>query len=517
MNFHPTSRPLGLSYRPSRLGRSWVLLACWGSLNALAGCSTPEPAQESWTVLLEPDPQSPADPGSEASAAAAGNPNHPNDPGGPWVLSKLLAQATAQAPSLELVRAQVARANAAVALAESAFGLRIDMGLDITTTNNPASAFVGELNANELDLAAGLDDTPWTPHSMAYLRAGTVLWDGGQREARLDAAEAARAALADLLGFGSLQVEGHVVELYFATQQARALAQSTLESRTATEAALEVAQSKAEAGTAMNSDVLSLEARIQELVEAELVANSARELAEGSLETLLDLPAGVLDSEDWSGGFGYHSAGSLQRWPQQADLEDVEALQLRAEESRPDVVAARTALHASELNLTAAQYGGSPVLSVYGQSWLDGGTPLGELDRGSAILGASLAWNLADGGAVEAGVTGARAEVRIARARLDQLLQMVELQIQNGARNLLLARARMESSAKIEASAEAAFVELSAGFESGSTTFERWLGAEAVAAQAKAHSRVAQVQAELARARLLLMLGSSLQHPSSPR
>ena len=193
------------------------------------------------------------------------------------------------------------------------------------------------------------------------------------------------------------------------------------------------------------------------------------------------------------------------------DVSDMDALTDLAISSRPEIEALKSRFHACELMLVAQAKAGGPRISAFASGWLDGGTPLGEIDRGSVLFGASFDVNLADGGMRSARVSAARANMRAARAELDAAMEVAKIEVQGGVRAIELSVARSSSAAKALESANRALEELNAGYSAGTVTLERWLGAEAESGDARARQIRAAVGERSARARMELILGRSLR------
>lgn len=438
-----------------------------------------------------------------ATQPVAGTP-HMADLPGRRGLAGLLLEAIRQAPSSEVSRAAIDRAEAGLAMARAASGVRLDLGLGVTYTSNPALAFMGELNAHELDLAGGLDDTDWTAHSQAGLHAGYLMWDGGSRQASEAAAQHGVESSHHAGRARALGVEGRVLGLYMGMRESLALEQAAMKRIKAVKKAEESAQARVDAGSGLASSVDSLRAQRAALEEGLLVIRSGREEARDALGVLV------------GAGPGAHLDIDLTGSPLTIDTDrNASDLVAQALGARPDLAALRAGVEAAREGLAAAERASGPTLSAVGDAWLDGGTPLLAADRGSANVGAVLNWNLADGGLRESREQSARAELRAARAALDEAVESVELAVLGSQRRLRLAEKRLESARSAEASAKAALDDLAAGFDAGTVTLERWLGAEAAAGEAEARAASAQNQIELARAELQLTLGISLLSTTS--
>lgn len=476
----------------------------------VTGCSAPGMEHDSTTwSSWTPQPEAAAPKGHGAHADGASG----ELLAGSWTLSALLERVRLVTPSAESMAAATDRAEAALALARSAFGLQLDFDLTATYSDNPALAFMGELNAGELDLAGGLGDTGWTPHGQAGLHAGTLLWDGGRRRAQeaaaLEGVEASRAAsLARALGS-----EAQVVNLYLGLRESRALEAAAEGRLAAVDGALEAAQARLDAGSGLASERDSLEARRAVLEEALLIVRSNQE--EGRAALLILLGAGNEATQrahfqvDLDAPLGSWSHAGVEL-PALSELTDL------AHRTRPDLAALSSAVAARRESLTASERSSGPTVSAFADAWLDGSTPLAALDRGSANVGAQLNWSLIDGGLRDAHEAVARAELRAARALLAEAVEAVELEVLRARRGVELAILRGATARRGEASAQRALEELGAGFEAGQVSLERWLGAESDAGEARARVVQAQVREELARAHLTLSLGRSLVEHDSP-
>ena len=345
----------------------------------------------------------------------------------------------------------------------------------------------------------------WTPHGQAGLHAGALLWDGGRRRALeaaaalgVDASRAAAEARA-------LATEGSVTRLFLGLSEGRALEVAALGRLSAVDGAIEAARARLEAGSGLASEVESLEARRAALDEALLVVCSkqAEQLASlgilagaGALEVDLDAPLG-----DWD-----QDGAALLTLPELFD---------QARATRPDLVALSAAVDARRESLFASELASGPTLVAFADAWLDGGTPLGAVDRGSASVGAQLNWSLLDGGLRASHEAGARADLRASRAALAEATQALELELGSARRAVELADLRTVTASRGAASARRALTELDAGYEAGQVSLERWLGAESDAGEAETRVQAARVRATLARANLTLTLGQSLLAPTT--
>ena len=461
----------------------------------LSGCKALEepvrfaPAPSDWTAL------------ATAPSPAIADANHT----GAWSLAELINRSVQVSPSLSLALARIAEADAMVELARSAYGVRVDLNFTVSATDNPVLAFVGELNAKEFDFST-IGDERLTPHAMAGLSTSALLWDGGHREAFELATLAGRASRIVGTEVAAMAVEVRVHNLFIAILESRASVQSASHRLASLDAALNAIQARIEGGTGLQSEKYSLEARRESVLEELLTARSTEVCALEVLAIFLDLNGDASGSPEALEivDNGAAEFGSL-------DVSDMDALTDLAISSRPEIEALKSRFHACELMLVAQAKAGGPRISAFASGWLDGGTPLGEIDRGSVLFGASFDVNLADGGMRSARVSAARANMRAARAELDAAMEVAKIEVQGGVRAIELSVARSSSAAKALESANRALEELNAGYSAGTVTLERWLGAEAESGDARARQIRAAVGERSARARMELILGRSLR------
>ena len=435
----------------------------------------------------------------------------PADLGGTWTFGRCTERLLEVSPAMSLAAAAVEEARAALRLAGSASAPQLDFGLIGTNTDNPALAFMGELNAHELSLAGGLDDTDPTTHVSAGLHASLLLWDGGRQAAVEGAAEAGVAAASWSSEARALALVTHFSELWWSLVEAEQLVEGLEALGPSLVAAEEAAKNRLLAGTGLRSDLLSIQAREFGRQQSLLQARASEAAVRRSIDALLDIPAGT-DHDFLADDF---VPGLAVGEPPTRRLAEFLA---EAREQRPDLRALALLVEAAESELEAAERSSGPTVTAFADTWRDGGTPAWELDRGSYNLGAALNWNLADGGTREAREGQARARLRAGRARLAAAIDVVELELIAAATALEHALARTLTAKARHEAAAAALEELAAGYEGGSVTLERWLGAEAELHAAQTDRSLAGVAMWRSEYRLFLAIGSRFdQLDAGPR
>lgn len=491
-----TSRPLGqpLVAQPflGSTGRSTLAFA----LLMFGGCASPGSS-----TRATPEPVRPAPATTRPVAHAKPVAPVQLDLGGTWDFERSRKRLVEVSPAMSAAAAAVDQARSGLALVRSATAPQLGFDLIGTNTNNPAQAFMGELNAHELSLAGGLGDTDPTTHVSAGLHASMLLWDGGRLGAMEVAAEAGVAAAGSAAEARAHALTMELNELWWGLFVTRELAEGVEARGDALAAALESAQARVDAGTGLRSDVLSLEA--SELArQAELIqARSTEASIQRSLDALLGIPPEAAHEFVELGEYTSKLGGAEQLADQLPELlADARSL-------RPDLRALQQQVLAREAELTAAERGSSPTLSAFADTWLDGGTPAYELDRGSYTVGAALNWNLYDGGTREARSGQARAGLRAARAQLATAVDAVELQLISAIANLEQVTATGRTAKLRRKAADGAYQEVDAGFSGGNVSLERWLGAEADAHAARIAESVENTRSWQARRRLELAIG----------
>ena len=328
-------------------------------------------------------------------------------------------------------------------------------------------------------------DPPGFDRTLVQGRLGVLytVFDGGERTARVRAADAlTEAAEAGLEGTEDEVLEA-VAERYLGVLSARALLQAAERQLAALEEEHARAERRFEAGSAAEIEVVRVRASRQDARAQTTTAEAQVALAERTLARIMGMPPGSLEtvvlSEPSPAPTASDSAGAGEN---------------------PGVLRAEHAVRAAEARMDEAQAGRLPRLAA-GAGLLDFGTATGR-----HVLewqaGVELSWPLFTGGSRAAAVQRARAELAAARSELDLVELEVGVAVDAAQAAVVEANARAEALALAVAEWEEVARIEALSLEEGAGEQRDFLRAQAGLFRARAGHARARHDAVLAHVRL---------------
>lgn len=432
-------------------------------------------------------------------AAAAGVPAIAGAAGAsaPLTLEEAVALALAQNPDARAAVERIGTAEARLGEARAAFYPRVDARIGFERTDNPAQAFAMILNQRRFSFDLNFNDPGPTQNVRPEIFGALSVFRGGQDYFRQQAASlGVEAAKLERLAVRNVLTDAVVGAFYalVAAPQQRETAHASVEAVTS---ALTQARTRQAAGTALKSDVLSLEVRLAEARETELRAANAVELARAGLRTLLALPADE--------GLTVAPEGEPPGLALPASLPEARE---RAVAARPELAAAtrQVAMREREVSAERAEY--LPRIDVVGGYANDSSNFQLTHENDSWAVGASAQINVFSGFRTRERVRAA--ERQLAEAR--ELERRLRLEVEREAETAYLidaeARQRVEVSAAAVASAEDALRLVNEQYAAGTVTVTRYLEAEAARSAARSRAIAARYDARRAAAALLKAVGA---------
>jgi outer membrane protein len=210
-----------------------------------------------------------------------------------FTLKQVVDHALANNPDLQIAIERIGHAEAQLGIALSAFYPQITARASYEHSNNPAQVFSmilsqRDFNANSIQ---DINNPGYRQNFRPEIVGKLSLFRGGQdyhhskaAELGIDAAEFERSSVHNAL------IEAVTISYYtyLAALEAQKVAQDSIVAITS-----ELNQTKLryEAGTALKSDVLSLEVKLAETQDAEIRAANSIELSKTSIANLLGLPS----------------------------------------------------------------------------------------------------------------------------------------------------------------------------------------------------------------------------------
>lgn len=391
-------------------------------------------------------------------------------PEGPLTLEEAVDIALCRSPATRASWAGVRAAAEREVQVEAAYGPKLDASLGGDSNWRRASGS-GLPTFSDSGVSA-----------TAALSLNWLLWDFGGREARISAAQAARAAA--FAGFAD-RAQSVVLETAVAYNNSVAAAEALEAARASlafARTSLEAASARERAGVAIKSDRLQADASY---ARAEL----AVQRAEGALRTQTGQLATALS---WPPTTPLLLAGAPA--PRTADALRRSAAELIAEADRlrPDLRLREANVAQAQAALALAEASRRPSLGLGAGPALNAGTS-GQ-DVVSASAGLTLAIPLGDSGGRRSAIREARATTEQALANLEDSRQQAALNVWSLYQTLSVDAANLETSRRLLASAAEAANLAQGRYRSGLATITELLDAQSSLASAREQS----VSAELA-------------------
>lgn len=210
-----------------------------------------------------------------------------------FTLKQAVDHALANNPDLQIAIERISHAEAQLGIALSAFYPQVTARVGYENSNNPAQVFSmilaqRDFNANSIQ---DINNPGYRQNFRPEIVGKLSLFRGGQdyhtskaAELGIDAAEFERSAVHNAL----IEAVTTSYYAYLAALEAQKVAQDSISAITSE---LNQTKLKYEAGTALKSDVLSLEVKLAEVQDAEIRATNGIEISKTSIANLLGLPS----------------------------------------------------------------------------------------------------------------------------------------------------------------------------------------------------------------------------------
>jgi len=404
-------------------------------------------------------------------------------------LQELIAVALRQSPDLAAARYRLAQAEAALARARAEFFPILQLNENYGVTDNPVRAFMFKLNQGTFTAAdlANVTNPATIDNFHTQLLVQQTLYTGGRLSATYAAAQHGSVAAAHALQAVRNALIYRVAEAYYRLLQARNLVQVQQQSLRQVQEHLRIVEARFRAGTAVESDVLTVRVRLAETREALIAAQHRYELAWDVLENVIGttLPRGRLPQRP-----------TPAPWPAEAD--PLERALEEAIRRRPDLAAIREQLAAARHQVEAARAGNRPTASLVA----DYDLYTGNLDDGddSFFAGVMISWNLLDAGRTAAEVEQALARLGQLTAEQRRLLLDIQLQLKKTYSDWVDAKERLAVAEQAVQQAETTLREIEARYKAQAATITQLVDAQVALAQALVRRENAAADVNIARA-----------------
>lgn len=403
-----------------------------------------------------------------------------------FTLDQAIDYALANNPNLQIAIERIKQAEARLGMALSAFYPQISARASYENSNNPAQVFAMIVAQRDFDASAMQNiNSPGYRQNFRPEIIGTVsLFRGGQdyqkskaAELGIDAAEFERSTVKNAL------VEAVTVSYYayLAAQEALRVAQNSIQ---AISSELKQTKLRYDAGTALKSELLSLDVKLAEAQEAEIRAANAIELSKTSIANLLGLENSI--------AFAVAPASKLSKPHVSASFDEMLSQALAG---RPEIMAAARQVEISERELKAEMGAYLPKADAFVSYGQNSQSPGFSGQKDNVTVGVAVEMNLFSGFNTKQRVSAAERKLkemreveRKTRLAIEQELKTAFLKLQEALARLHVAEASVHA-------AEEALRLVNEERRAGMATITRYIESEVARNKAQSGSIAAHYDA----------------------
>jgi outer membrane protein TolC len=372
-------------------------------------------------------------------------------------------------PTVQAADAYSKAVHQGIAEARAARLPRVDFSEGMTRGNNPVYVFGGllterQFTAGDFDLGS-LN----TPHPLDLFRtqfsAALPLYDAGQTGRRIKEAKLSAQGAGENGQRTRQELIFDVVKSYNNELLARENARVAEAAVNAAQSDLDRAQARQQEGQAVPSDLLSAQVQLAQAQQDLLQAQNAVDLAHAALNVAM--------------GLGEDAASTIQAGLKEADFDagELAERQQQALKLRPDLREASLGVERASNGQRMARAEFLPKVNAF-SSWEEDNQTFLARGGNNWTVGASLNFNLFDGGANHARLAAARYRQIQAQAQLEQLSAAVKLQVREAYLNLTTAKQRVEVARQAQSQAEESLRIIQNRYEAGLATITDLLQVE---------------------------------------
>jgi outer membrane protein TolC len=396
-----------------------------------------------------------------------------------FTLDQAIDHALANNPDMQIATERISQAEAQLGVALSAFYPQVTAKVGYEHSNNPAQVFSMIVAQRDFDNPGSInninnpgyrqDFRPEIIGKLSLFRGGQDYYSSKAAELGIDAAEFERSTVRNAL----IEAVTATYYAYLAAQEAQKVSKDSIAAITS-----ELNQTKLryEAGTALKSDVLSLEVKLAEAQEAEIRAANGIELSKTGFATLLGLAT--------DHPFTIASASSMLPEPKmKSSFNDLLELAMT---QRPEVKAAATQVEIAQAKLKSEKGAYLPKADAYVSYGQDSRNPGFYSSKDNVTAGVSVEMDLFSGLETKNRVSAAERKAAEARETERKTKLAIEQEVKIASLNLEEALARMRVAEASVAAADEALRLVNEQRRAETVTVTRYIEVEV--ARNKAHS-----------------------------
>ncbi len=411
------------------------------------------------------------------------------DPPSVFTLEDAIRLAAVSNPDLNSAEQRICVASAILARARAEFYPQLGVSEAFGVTNNAVNAFMFELNEGRFQLGGDLNHPGTVDDFHTQLLAQQRLYDGGRRAALQDAAAAGQDVARFALAAAQNELVFRVAEAYYRTFQSQQLVTVRDDSVRQVQRHLEIVKSREHAGTAVKSDVLTVEVHLAEVEEGQITARHQEELAWAVLENVCGAPISqrILPSQPPTAPWSSH-------------VLRMEAAVAEARSCRPEVAGISREIEAAGHEMRAAAAGKCPTVDLAAD--YDVFTPNFAQGNDSWFVGAVVKFNLFDGKRTQSEVQQAQARLCELRAKQQRLLLDIELGVRRAYLQLEDAKQRVQVAERAIGQAGESLREIEVRYRGQAASITELVDAQVAVLRTQVRHTAAQADVEVATAAL---------------
>ncbi|HSO19173.1 MAG TPA: TolC family protein [Desulfosarcina sp.] len=423
-------------------------------------------------------------------------PASPALPEGALSLEDAIRVAVANNPDLQMAAARIRQAEALAAKARSAYYPSVNVYTEYLRGNAPSAYLFKRLDQRAFRFDEDFNDPDVFENYESGVSARWNLYRGGRDELgrRMATTEQTISRL-DRQALHNGMVES-VIQTYFDVLTAEAFIGIARDAAATVDDQLRVIRLRYREGSALKSDVLSLEVRRAEAQEEEVRSRNRQQLARTALATIMGI------------GIGRPLELTASAAPALAVPGQFEAGLAYALTHRPDLRAVREKVRQSRMGVDRAWAGYLPSIDAFGRYYYDDEDMDYASDEDNWTAGLMFSWELFQGFATRADVHEARALFDAMLARDRKTALAVELEVKTAYLDLEEAGSRLAVARQRVLKAEESLELVSRQYKGGAATITRYLETEAARNQARLSQAAARYDREKAMAAIARAIGA---------
>lgn len=408
-------------------------------------------------------------------------------------------------PTVQAASAYAEATRHAIDAAKAGYLPQLNFSEGVTRGNNPVYVF-GTLLTQRQFTAANFDlgflnTPPPVDNFRTQFSVSVPLYDFGRTSGRVKDARIQAQGVREGASRTEQGVVFEVINAYLNGLLAREQVRVATAAVTMAQADLDRAQAREQQGVAVASDVLSAQAQLAQAQESLIRAQNAVAISQAALNVAMGVPEDA--PTQTQGGLA----------TVQVSVRDLASLQQQALKQRPDYHEAQLQSESAENLTSLARKELLPRVDLMG-SWEQDNQTFASRGGNNWVAGATLTFNIFNGGARRARIAEFKAYQRRAEAMRSRMESAVRLQVREAYLNLNAARQRVEVSRDSTAQAAESLRILQNRYDAGLVTIMDVLRGETMRTQAQNNHLDAVYDYRLAFAALELAIGDL--GPDSP-